>query len=159
MKMSDLYWLAGLLEGEGAFMYSKASPEVSLQMVDRDVVARAAGMFGVPLRAPYTPRGEGYRPVWCVRVHGCRAIQWMQTLYVLLGERRQARVREILAKWRVTNYMPRAPRGERFMAICHPNRVRAGHGLCDGCYMYHWRRKPKGVKMRDYLGRQGVATL
>jgi hypothetical protein len=45
------------------------------------------------------------------------------------------------------------------MAICHPDRVRAGRGLCDACYMRHYRAKPSGISMRDHLKHKGVAIL
>jgi hypothetical protein len=78
----------------------------------------------------------------------------MMTLYAHLGERRRGKVREILARWRASERTPRAPRGQRFMATCHPDRVRAGHGLCDKCYMAQWRQRRKenamNVSMKDF---------
>lgn len=46
----SLYWLAGLLEGEGSFMKGPPSspglPVIRMVMIDRDVVERAASMLG-----------------------------------------------------------------------------------------------------------------
>lgn len=40
----------------------------------------------------------------------------------------------------------RAPKGTRFMATCHPERVRFGHGLCKLCYMRDYNLKRKQMK-------------
>jgi hypothetical protein len=136
----DIAWLGGLLEGEGSFI-NGISPEIAMQMTDRDTVVKAAVLLGVPIgKAPRKPKGkESYKLVWHVRVHGARAIGWMMTLYQFLGERRRAKVREILATWRASSRFPRAPRGQRWMATCHPDRVRSGRMLCHPCYMRWWR--------------------
>jgi len=51
MDEQDLYWLAGLLEGEGSFLKpapcEPKHPRVALCMTDFDIVMRAANLFGV----------------------------------------------------------------------------------------------------------------
>jgi len=67
-------------------------------MTDRDVVERLARLWGANALGPYLK--EGRRPVFAVAIHTRRAVGWMMTLYALMGERRRARIREILAAWR-----------------------------------------------------------
>ena len=145
LAIRDLAWLAGLLEGEGSFMLCKGSPEIGMQTTDRDVADRAAALFGKTITgAGYQPKGGAhYKRVWGVRVHGAKAIGWMFTLYPFMGERRQAKIREVVAGWRASRRAPRAPRGERFPPTCHPERERSAHGLCHPCYMQRWRAARK----------------
>lgn len=149
----ELAWLGGLLEGEASFMLRKGCPKIGLQMTDLDTVERAASIFGVKVGAySRKPKGKAtYLPVWHVAVHGTRAISWMMTLYQFLGRRRQARIREILTEWRASKNVPRASRGIRLMAVCHPDRPRSGGMLCNTCYRKEWMRK-----WREKTGRNGT---
>lgn len=135
----ELAWLGGLLEGEASFTDSRGSVAIQLQMTDEDTIARAAAILGVEVRKPWA-RNDGYKPVYSCYILGSRAVGWMMTLYQFFGARRQARIRQIIEKWRATNYAPRAPRGERYMATCHPDQPRKGNMLCGTCYMREWRK-------------------
>jgi hypothetical protein len=148
MRTLDIAWLGGLIEGEGSFNDSKGSPNIELQMTDRDTLRKAAGLFGVDEQAPWRHVKNGkahYKTVYVCRLYGTRAVSWMMTLYPFLGERRQGRVAGILQRWRASDRAPRAPRGQRFMAFCHPDRVRCGKGLCNTCYMREWRARRKAA--------------
>jgi len=140
----DIAWLAGLLEGEGSFMHTNGTPNIALQTTDHDVLLRAAILMGVEEQASWRPgRKSHYKTVFACRAYGTRAISWMMTLYQFFGGRRQEKIREILGRWRASPRVPRAPRGQRFMAICHPDRVRSANMLCDTCYMREWRAARK----------------
>ena len=95
----DLYWLAGLLEGEGSFMMPTPSAQpsqikASLHMTDDDVVQRVCDYWGVSQRTGnMLPSGK---QVWKVDITGAKAASWMRVLKPLMGQRRQARIEEIL---------------------------------------------------------------
>jgi hypothetical protein len=107
----QIAWLAGLLEGEGCF--SKGGPSggtrrpdgrqrqitVTLAMTDCDVVQRVADMLGTRVGLKSIP-ADGRQKQYMCRIYSSRAAAWMMTLYSFLGERRRARVRELLAYWR-----------------------------------------------------------
>ncbi len=154
----ELAWLGGLLEGEASFMSRRGCPKIGLQMTDLDTVERAAAILGVSVGAfSRKPKGKAtYKPVWHLAVHGVRAISWMMTLYQFLGERRQEKVREILTAWRESRAAPRASRGTRLMAVCHPDRPRKGGMLCGTCYMKKWRHDT-GRHTNYYRNRLAVA--
>jgi len=110
----EISWLAGLLEGEGCFHYAGPNkvPAITLNMIDRDVVTRARDLL--ISRNPITPlrKGNFYisktttgKPLYRVTITGYLAFQWMLTLYCLMGERRQAKMKEI-----VLNYSKKAHR-------------------------------------------------
>jgi hypothetical protein len=100
----DDYWLAGLLEGEGAFMRITERPEywrpvLSLQMTDRDVVARVAAIWGVAVVSGGKPRFEHYKPTFIAKISGSRGADWMLYLRPLMGERRQGQIDMALDGW------------------------------------------------------------
>lgn len=138
----DVAWLAGIVEGEGSIMWAKATPVIALQMTDDDVVRRAAKLLGVDVRKPWR-RAEHHKLVYGCRAYGRRAIGWMMTLYAFMGERRRAKIRECLAKWKDQPNTTHASRGQRTMAICHPDRVVLGRHLCRACYMRDWRERQR----------------
>jgi hypothetical protein len=92
-------WLAGLLEGEGSFMIcdrtrSVSSPKIVVSMTDRDVIEHVANLFG---RAVYTmPTRQGYKQQWRVQVDGFAAASWMARLRSFMGDRRTAKIDEVL---------------------------------------------------------------
>lgn len=140
----DLAWLGGLLEGEASFTDSRGSVAIQLQMTDADTIARAAAILGVEVRKPWV-RKDGYKPVHSCYVLGPRAIGWMMTLYQFFGERRQIRIREIIAKWMAGKFRPRMQKAHRLPAVCHPDQPRSAGLLCTKCrraeWMREWRKK------------------
>ena len=123
---ADLYWLAGLLEGEGTFLAgppsAPRSPAVQVAMVDRDVIERA-GRLLVAAVCVLPSRREGWRTAYCVRVRGMRAVLWMQRLRPLMGTRRTQQIdramasyapdpRRLLSEQRAIEALERLARGE-----------------------------------------------
>lgn len=100
----DINWLAGLLEGEGSFGFypkgKRGSPRIWIGMCDRDVIERCrkvmGGKSGIFERQPHARAKTNH----VFSVCGVRAAGWAMTLYPLLGERRRAAVRAMLAEWR-----------------------------------------------------------
>lgn len=103
----ERYWLAGLLEGEAYFGLNPTSkrtvsPIVELNTVDRDVILRVQGIY----RGRYAvavnvhtrpPRHEGYQPQYHLACLGLAARAIIADLEPLMGERRRARIAELLA--------------------------------------------------------------
>ena len=107
MKKSDLYWLAGLLEGEGSFI-KLDSPGVRISMTDQDGVVRASKLMGNSkiYRRCANPL---WQATWTTYVYGDRAIEIMKLIFPIMGERRSARIREIL------DWARARPRGRRVL--------------------------------------------
>lgn len=99
MILKDVYWLAGLLEGEGCFSTSRFCPIIALSMTDEDVVSRATKLLGASYGRHICkkPRKDCFQ----VHLYGDKAIAWMMTLYPLMGKRRQERIREIISGWKL----------------------------------------------------------
>lgn len=92
----DILWLAGLLEGEGAFDLSKGRyPRIRLAMTDRDVVGRAATLMDTSIRLSL--KRAPAAPTWHSEVSGPRAEAIMRELLPHLGTRRSQRIAEVLA--------------------------------------------------------------
>ena len=100
-NMIDVAWLAGILEGEGSFhcQDNGTSAMIKLSMSDIDVVERAARILGYNGKMmEYTPN-KGKR-MYTIQMYGDISIQWMMTLYTLMGERRREKIRSILILWK-----------------------------------------------------------
>ena len=102
IPMSDIHWLAGLLEGEGHFSmetsnYKYHYPRIKLKMTDKDVVDRAGRLLGKTTK-PVSRTGvpAHHKDQWVVDMAGKKAAVWMMTLYSLMGERRKAKIKSIL---------------------------------------------------------------
>lgn len=109
MTPVEAAWLAGILEGEGAFILVKRPlasgetakyPRIQLGMTDRDVVDRArvlvgAGRIYVQDRTETSDRHN--KPLYSWAVQGPAARSVIEEIYPLLGERRRGRIDEILA--------------------------------------------------------------
>jgi LAGLIDADG DNA endonuclease family protein len=100
---SELFWLAGLLEGEGSFMAPSPSepfsPSVRVEMTDRDVIERACGLFGTSVR-PIRRPGSANKPSYRAVVKGLRAVRLMQDLTPVMGRRRRDQITAALAGYR-----------------------------------------------------------
>lgn len=153
MTARDLTWLAGLLEGEGSFYpngRAPGSPVISLCMTDRDVVERAHRLLGGPAKIVTTNRRTVTgRTAYRFQVYGELAAQWMMTLYVEMGERRRAKIRELLAAWKAAVPHPRdrivCVRGHAFTTAAHRMRPR----FCAECAAAVNARVPQ-AKRRAY---------
>lgn len=106
VKEPDLYWIAGLLEGEGSFLKGPPSspglPAIQMVMVDRDVVSKAADLLGCGV-GTVRPRQSHWKESYSIRLKGSRAVEWMRALRPLLGERRQRQIDRAIA-----SYAPRS---------------------------------------------------
>lgn len=112
ISISDIYWLAGYLEGEGYFGVGKANGarskslafKISVGSTDRDVVERASRIMSGIVRLHSNGNGirDGYarKRLYDFTIHGSRAIQWMMTLYPLMGTRRKERIGEVISAWK-----------------------------------------------------------
>lgn len=105
---NTLYWLAGLLEGEGSFTAPAPSepklPRISIEMTDEDVVQKAAGIFGVKYHR-IAARKLSHQDSFKVNLKGRFAYQMMKQLYPLLSKRRQTQIDNALKNY---EYTPRS---------------------------------------------------
>ncbi|MDG4801738.1 hypothetical protein [Micromonospora sp. WMMD980] len=110
-ERDDIVWLAGLLEGEGAFdLHRDRYPRVRVAMTDRDVVGRAATLFGVSVRLKLNPPPN--QATWHAEASGPKAEAVMRAILPHMGARRSQRIASILghapktAKVTVSIYRP-----------------------------------------------------
>ncbi len=99
-----LYWLAGLLEGEGSFVPPPPSapnqPAIQVAMTDEDVIARVAELFDVQYYR-WQRKNTTYKASYQTQLRGSRAVTYMRQLYPLMGERRQEQIDRALATYAV----------------------------------------------------------
>lgn len=95
----NLCWLAGIVEGEGWIGSVAGRPALRVEMTDRDVVERIASMWHPARQVAARTREANRKQLFTAGVHGVSAAGWLMTLYPLLGARRRARIKEVLAPW------------------------------------------------------------
>jgi hypothetical protein len=132
----SVYWLAGLLEGEGWFGRSHHKvPCIVVTMTDEDVIGRAAALLGN--KVVKQPKRVG-KQAWSVSLYGHRAVEWLRVLQPLMGDRRAERIAELLEEWDARAH--KAPKGRGSSpATCHPDKPVMGGGLCGTCYARRYR--------------------
>lgn len=89
----SLFWLAGLLEGEGSFLRpvpsNPGSPIISCRMTDLDVVELVAAIFGTSVQA--NDKGR-HKTEYATTIRGSRCAELMRTLRPMMGERRRTSI-------------------------------------------------------------------
>jgi hypothetical protein len=109
ISTKDLYWLAGLFEGEGCFTAKRENgggyPYIFCGMTDRDVIERIHKLIPSTV-IEIKSKKLGYKPIWRWAIWGGKAAGVMMTLYPLMGERRKAKIKELLEKWKKTKRRP-----------------------------------------------------
>lgn len=117
MKDAELAWLAGYMEGEGCFFAGSHGPQrrksvrvsCSIVTTDKDVAEKAATLMGV--RKIYTHRLRlARKQSYSVYLGGDDAIALMKQLLPHMGERRTAKIKEVIA---IASKRPGTPWGER----------------------------------------------
>jgi hypothetical protein len=141
-SMTDLAWVAGIVEGEGWLGtrrrcgvpprqrdgYEYTAPEIKIVMTDLDVMERVANVMGLNVRRHGKP-APNRKEIFEVGVVGRPAVAWMLTLYSMLGRRRREQAAKAIRLWR------NAPtRVTRYTSTCHPERPHRAKGLCAPCY-------------------------
>jgi hypothetical protein len=138
ISSNDLCWLAGLLEGEGCFVYDD-SPGIRVGMTDLDVVQRVALLLGNRrVRGPYnrSTHGSLNKDVYYVECWSGPAIEIMKAILPYMGVRRSAKINEIIDRW-TTAPTKGHKFGEGSLARCHPEKRHYANGLCRAC----WRKQ------------------
>lgn len=103
MQAKDVFWLAGIMEGEGCFHVRKSGGiSAQLVMTDKDVVERFASVCGVgTFSKPRVLKSGKTAYRWSV-TNQADAAGLMMTLLPVMGSRRAQKIRECLAHWRGT---------------------------------------------------------
>lgn len=110
-QFKDIYWLAGILEGEGTFgNYDSSGPVIQINMTDFDVIKRVHTIL--KCTSKISVGNYGNKTTYTASLNGNKAIGWMFTLYSIMCERRQEKIKEIILKWKnhnplVRGYIPK----------------------------------------------------
>jgi hypothetical protein len=101
--IKEIAWVAGLLEGEGWFGYPNHSPRIVIGSTDIDVLLKFRLLVAPHLTKPLVPasRGMNAKEIYYVTVCGGIAIQWMMTIYALMGARRRVQMKNVIQQWKV----------------------------------------------------------
>lgn len=118
---TEIAWLAGLLEGEGSFLIQRrgnwrSQIWVSIQMSDKDVIERALQVFPSTNKLSYRDRtkqkgdpgvGRDFRRwsgAYSTKWAGYQAEELMRLVRPYMGERRGAKIDELLATTNLSHH-------------------------------------------------------
>lgn len=110
IKIYDIFYLAGLLEGEGCFGFYNC-PTISLNMTDYEPVNKARNIMYTKCNIRINRRSRknpNRKDMYVMQVSGQLAIEWMMTMYPLMSPRRKEKIREIIIKWKEVGINNRA---------------------------------------------------
>lgn len=153
----ELYWLAGLLEGEGSFLAGPPSnprcPLVRLPMTDEDVVGHAARLLCRAVTPWDRKSVEQRKRVFITTIQGAAAVGLMRSLDPVMGTRRRGQIARALAAPHVDRV--RAVIRDAVCAVAGCDRRVRSRGLCLEHYRSWWKavrngRTPK-FEARDVL--------
>jgi hypothetical protein len=109
-NIKDIYWLAGLLEGEGYFGlhhsftdgYKYKKVRIAIKMNDKDIITKVHKILNCSCQITEQRDKYGFsrNMQYVTYVNGKKAIGWMLTLYPLMGHRRKAKIIEIINEWK-----------------------------------------------------------
>jgi hypothetical protein len=95
-------------------------------MTDRDVVERVAALFGTSLHEQRRTYGVSRKLTYRAVLTGTRAADLMRALRPLMGERRRAKIDEVLAEYEAR--VPTAVRRREACSAAASDRARRGDG-------------------------------
>lgn len=91
----DLEWAAGFLEGEGSFVKTMHSHNVTAPQRNLEPLLRLQALFGGTINTSWgNGKGKLLIPRWYIS--GTRARGVMMTLYTLLSKKRQDQIIKVL---------------------------------------------------------------
>ena len=100
MNKEDRYWTAGLLEGEGSFMFiSQRRLKISCAMSDFDVIERLAKVCGGKIYKQKHKSSPHHKDIWIWVIEGKNAYDVMNNLYPIMGKRRQIKIKECMSEY------------------------------------------------------------
>lgn len=96
VNLTDIYWAAGFLDGEGCFSIKGGSPRIDANQkaITGELLVRLQSLFGGTLRNIIT------KDQVCWQVSGLRCIGLCMTLYPILSAKRQNKIKEIMKQWK-----------------------------------------------------------
>lgn len=104
MTTNELYWLAGMYEGEGSFVPGPPSrpnvPRATLVSTDHDVIQKVAALTPGAIITSVPSRDPRHKDKWRIVIYGPRAVALMLKLRPLMGKRRQAAIDRAVATYR-----------------------------------------------------------
>jgi len=107
MELTDLHWVAGFLEGEGAFKLAKVGNKtyirISAASTDEDVIERLDGLtIHGTMHGPYQYKSNNLE-YWTWEIAKQKHVAaLLMTIYPIMSERRQNKISELLTHWKVS---------------------------------------------------------
>ncbi|SRR5258706_9630297 len=100
IKLHEIYYIAGLLEGEGYFGYS-GGPNIQMTSTDLDTMEKFKSITKATNSIRITKSlNPNYKDIYNLNLCASLAVQWMMTIYTEMSSRRKEQIRKTLAQWK-----------------------------------------------------------
>jgi hypothetical protein len=153
MDIKELYWLAGLIEGEGSF--GKKHSRITIPQVNYAPLERVQKTFGGKVGLSKRPK-RGGRQCFIWYLGGAEARGLMMTIYPLMSPKRQAQIYRPLSFWlteskRILHHlcMNGHPMTEDNTYV-YPD----GRKVCRICLKEHWRKGEKTRRFKKHMTKE-----
>ena len=103
MNENEKFWLVGLLEGEGSFLKGPPSSpkmaQVTISMTDKDIIEKVSNLLGANYYTSNRGKDKGWKTTYIVTVRGKTAVNLMNEIKPLMGERRKQQIEKAISCW------------------------------------------------------------
>lgn len=157
LQAKDVFWLAGILEGEGCFQIRKSGGvSIELCMTDKDVVERFRSVCGVgTMGKPRLLKSGKTAYQWSV-TNQADAVGLMMTLLPVMGERRSKKIRECLEYW---NARPLRASLKEFCKSGHPLSGDNMNIVKNGAYLKRNCKECARIRQQKYRAAADASVL
>lgn len=97
LQENQIYWLAGILEGEAYFSIKDihSSVGIAVEMTDEDIIKRICIIFGTKYCKPKV-RKSTHKQSYKTIVRGAKAVEIMKLIFPIMGDRRKERIKNCI---------------------------------------------------------------
>ena len=147
LDIKDIYYFAGLYEGEGSSEYVANSPRLAISQKNREILDKLIPKFGgtvIFVKASKT--SERSRDCYVWRLGSNDAIALMMTIFSLMSTKRQAEFKNIILQWK---FVFNKCRASKYHTHCI-----YGHEISPENSIYYGKKKPIRLCLACHLSRQ-----
>lgn len=154
IRINDIYWTAGFLEGEGCFTLIDKGPIIEAAQVNKDPLEKLQNLFRGSLNLYKNHKNPNSKPIWTWSLRSSRSMGLMMTLYSIISAKRQDQILKVIKDWKsrpsANKYKKHCPYGHPYSPR-YNKRGKAVWRECRECRRAQdrarWPRRKKGASL------------
>lgn len=160
MRLVDIGFVAGIIDGEGCFTINKyfKNPQIGIQvqMTDKDTIFKLRDLTGLGTIVEIDRKTANWKTVWRWNVSKQKdSSSLMMTIYPLMSERRKIKIKECLTEWKSFQYRQyrNCPRGHSWKL---KKETSDGKFYCSECNRINSRKSHENRQWDKYWGLESI---